>query len=113
MNIEIKKNTEEIIIEVAGRLDTTTAPNLDKAIKDDIADAENLVLILKKLEYISSAGLFKVTVPIATYTPDGQVFSITAETMGGDLGKALAVGVCYIVVFLFFSSLILKKRDNK
>lgn len=39
-----QKNTEKIIIEVAGRLDTTTAPNLDKAIKDDIADAENLVL---------------------------------------------------------------------
>ena len=57
MNIEIKKNTEEIIIEVAGRLDTTTAPDFNKAITEDIADTNNLVLDFKKLEYSSSAGL--------------------------------------------------------
>lgn len=57
MTIEIKKNAEGTTIEVAGRLDTTTAPMLDKAIAEDIADVENLVLDLKELEYISSAGL--------------------------------------------------------
>lgn len=57
--------------------------------------------------------LLKVDVSIASFTPDGQAFSITAESTNGDLGKAFAVGVCYIVAFLVFSSLILKKRDNK
>ena len=57
MNIEIKKNTEETTIEIVGRLDTTTAPDLDKTINEDVADTENLVLDFKKLEYISSAGL--------------------------------------------------------
>ena len=57
MTFEIKKNAEEFIIEIAGRLDTTTAPDLDKTIKEDVADTENLVLDFKKLEYISSAGL--------------------------------------------------------
>lgn len=57
MNIEIKKNTEDTTIEIVGRLDTTTAPDLDKIINEDVADAENLVLDFKKLEYISSAGL--------------------------------------------------------
>ena len=57
MNIEIKKNTEETTIEIVGRLDTTTAPDLDKIINEDVADTENLVLDFKKLEYISSAGL--------------------------------------------------------
>ena len=57
MTIEIKRNTEATIIEVAGRLDTTTAPSLDKTINEDINDTENLVLDLKGLEYISSAGL--------------------------------------------------------
>ena len=57
MNIEIKKEAEKIIIGLAGRLDTSTAPDLDKAINEDIADTENLVLDFKKLEYISSAGL--------------------------------------------------------
>ena len=57
MTIEIKKNTEETIIKIVGRLDTTTAPALDKTISDDIAGTKNLVLDVKELEYISSAGL--------------------------------------------------------
>ena len=57
MTIEIKKNEKEVIIEIAGRLDTTTAPALDKTINEDIKDAVNIVLDLKGLEYISSAGL--------------------------------------------------------
>ena len=57
MTIEIKKNTEETTIEIVGRLDTITAPALDKTIGEDIGDTKNLVLDLKGLEYISSAGL--------------------------------------------------------
>ena len=57
MTIEIKKNEKEVIIEIAGRLDTTTAPALGKTINEDIKDAVNIVLDLKGLEYISSAGL--------------------------------------------------------
>lgn len=57
MTIEIKKNTENTIIKLAGRLDTTTAPALDKTINEDIADTKHLVLDVKELEYISSAGL--------------------------------------------------------
>ena len=57
MTIEIKKADEETVIEVVGRLDTITAPALDKTINEDIGDAKNLVLDLKGMEYISSAGL--------------------------------------------------------
>ena len=57
MTIEIKRNTEETVIELVGRLDTTTAPALDKTILEDAADTKHLVLDLKGLEYISSAGL--------------------------------------------------------
>ena len=57
MTIEIKKSAAETIIEIVGRLDTITAPALDKTINEDIADTKNLVLDLKGLEYISSAGL--------------------------------------------------------
>ena len=57
MTMEIKKNAEETIIEIAGRLDTITAPALDKAINEDIGEAKNLVLDVKGMEYISSAGL--------------------------------------------------------
>ena len=57
MTIEIKKNAEQTIVEVAGRLDTITAPVLDKTINEDIGDTKNLVLDVKGMEYISSAGL--------------------------------------------------------
>ena len=57
MTIEIKRTAEETTIEIVGRLDTTTAPKLDKTINEDITDVKNLVLNFKGLEYISSAGL--------------------------------------------------------
>ena len=57
MTIEIKKNAAETVIQIAGRLDTITAPALDKAINEDIGDTRNLILDMKSLEYISSAGL--------------------------------------------------------
>ena len=57
MTIEIKKNAAETTIEIVGRLDTITAPALDKTINEDIGDAKNLILDVKGMEYISSAGL--------------------------------------------------------
>ena len=57
MMIEIKKNDENTIVEIVGRLDTTTAPSLEKTLNDDMGDTKNLILDLKGLEYISSAGL--------------------------------------------------------
>ena len=50
MTIEIKRTAEETTIQIVGRLDTTTAPDLDKTINEDIADVKNLVLHLKGLE---------------------------------------------------------------
>lgn len=57
MTIEIKRNADETTIELVGRLDTTTAPALDKTIINDIEGTKNLILDFKNLEYISSAGL--------------------------------------------------------
>ncbi len=57
MTIEIKRNAAETVIELAGRLDTTTAPSLDTTISNDLEGTKNLVLNFKNLEYISSAGL--------------------------------------------------------
>ena len=57
MNIGIKKITEETRIEITGRLDTITAPELEKTIQNDVSDETNLVFDVKGMEYISSAGL--------------------------------------------------------
>lgn len=57
MTIEIKRSAGETVIEIAGRLDTTTAPALEKTINENLGETKNLVLNVKGLEYISSAGL--------------------------------------------------------
>ena len=57
MNIEVKRKAEETTIEIAGRLDTNTAPILDQTIQEDIKDVTNLILDVKGVTYISSAGL--------------------------------------------------------
>ena len=57
MTIEIKKHEKETTIEVIGRLDTITAPVLENTLNESIAGIESLVLDMKGLEYISSAGL--------------------------------------------------------
>ena len=57
MTIEIKKSAEETVVEIVGRLDTITAPALDKTLNEDIGDTKNLVLDVKGMAYISSAGL--------------------------------------------------------
>lgn len=56
----ITKNTENAVLTLAleGRLDTNTAPELEKEVSTDLTDdVETLILDLKELEYISSAGL--------------------------------------------------------
>jgi anti-sigma B factor antagonist len=57
MTIDIKKSQEQTILEIVGRVDTITAPALEKTINEDIGDAKHLILDVKGMEYISSAGL--------------------------------------------------------
>ena len=57
MTIEIKKTDAAVVLEVVGRLDTSTAPALDKTISNNIPENVDLTLDLKGLEYISRAGL--------------------------------------------------------
>lgn len=57
MTIEIKKTPAQTTLQIVGRLDTITAPALDKTINEDLGDTTNLVLDVKGMEYISSAGL--------------------------------------------------------
>jgi anti-sigma B factor antagonist len=52
---EVKDNA--LTISIGGRLDTTTAPTLESEIRDSIDGVQELVIDIKDLDYISSAGL--------------------------------------------------------
>lgn len=56
MEIKVLKN-DNIVIELKGRLDTTTSPQLDQKVKKIEIDKDLVIIDFKELEYISSAGL--------------------------------------------------------
>ena len=55
----INKNLEgsTLTLSVEGRLDTTTAPQLEAEIRSQLDGVTSLIMDFKSLEYISSAGL--------------------------------------------------------
>ena len=57
MTIAKKLNGTALEIALEGRLDTTTAPELEKELKESLNGAAELTLDFTKLDYISSAGL--------------------------------------------------------
>ena len=57
MTISKTQNASALTLALEGRLDTTTAPELEKALNDSLPDATALILDFAGLEYISSAGL--------------------------------------------------------
>ena len=57
MTIEKNLGGTELTLTIAGRLDTTTAPQLEAEFKQNIGGVTKLVLDFAALEYLSSAGL--------------------------------------------------------
>lgn len=57
MTIEKQMNGNELIITLNGRLDTTTAPQLEKELKDSLEGVSDLCMDFAGLDYLSSAGL--------------------------------------------------------
>ena len=57
LNIEKTTNASELTVAVAGRLDTTTVPELEKELKASLDGVSALTIDMAALEYISSAGL--------------------------------------------------------
>ena len=57
MTIEKIANAKNLTVVLTGRLDTTTAPQLEAELKANMAGVEKLVLDFAGLDYLSSAGL--------------------------------------------------------
>ena len=86
MTIEIKKNVDELVLEITGRVDTITAPALDKTINENLEGLKTLILDLKSLEYISSAGLRVL---------------LSAQKKMQQVGLMKVVNVCELVMEVF------------
>ena len=57
MTINKEKNGSELVLTLEGRLDTITAPMLEKELKQEIGGVILLIMNFAGVEYISSAGL--------------------------------------------------------
>ena len=86
MTIEIKKNVDELVLEITGRVDTITAPALEKTINENLEGVKTLILDLKSLEYISSAGLRVL---------------LSAQKKMQQVGSMKVINVCELVMEVF------------
>ena len=57
MTINVERDFELVTLEITGRLDTTTAPNLESVINELSEDTRELIFDMSGVEYISSAGI--------------------------------------------------------
>ena len=57
MTVNAIKDGTKLTITAEGKLGTTSAPELEKAVKDNISGVTELIFDFGKLEYMASAGL--------------------------------------------------------
>ena len=81
--MKITKNLNGTTLNVAleGRLDTTTAPELEQALKEGMDSATELTLDFSKLDYISSAGLRVLLSAHKTMMKKGGMKVVNANEM--------------------------------
>ena len=75
---KIMKGTEAVI-SVTGRIDTNTAPELDKVMREAIKEADSIVLDLKGTVYLSSAVLRVILRAHKSMTAKGGLRIINAD----------------------------------
>ena len=57
MNVSKKLNGEELVFEIEGNIDSTTAPSLYEEVNKSLDGIKSLIFDFAKVDYISSAGL--------------------------------------------------------
>ncbi len=95
MTVEEKKGNEKLTLYVSGRIDASTAPELEQFVSERIEGLTELTLDFKDVMYISSAGL---RVLLGTYrTMDSQKGKLVLLNVNEEVEDTL-----YITGFLEF-----------
>ena len=73
MKIEKMIQGSELTVALEGRLDTTSAPEFDAIVKNELGGVTVFVLDLKNLQYTSSAGLRTILLAQKTMNKQGKM----------------------------------------
>ncbi|WP_297235867.1 STAS domain-containing protein [uncultured Flavonifractor sp.] len=73
MEIIKELNGNDLVLKLQGRLDTTTAPELEQELKNSLPGVQALTIDMEGLEYISSAGLRVVLFAQKTMNRQGSM----------------------------------------
>ncbi len=73
MTIKKTKDGEKLTVEIEGRIDTLTAPELDKELSGEYSGLNELVLDVSQVDYISSAGLRVLLLAQRTMNKQGKM----------------------------------------
>ena len=86
MTIVEERNNNVLTLKIEGRLDTTTAPTLEKTINDILDGVTELILDMNQLTYVSSAGLRVL---------------LSSQKKMNKIGTMKLIGVCEDVMEVF------------
>ena len=86
MNIELERTNEALVISLKGRLDTNTSPLFEEKITNLEEGVKDLIINMKELEYISSAGLRVL---------------LAAQKKMNKLGSMKVINVCDSIMEIF------------
>ena len=88
MTIEKKLDGSKMTVAIKGRLDTTTAPQLEAELRSDLDGIKDLVFDFTSLEYISSAGL---RVLLSTQKTMNRQGTMVVRNVNADVMEVLEV----------------------
>ena len=79
LNIDKNLDGDALYVALEGRLDTTTAPELEESLKESFEGIQALTIDLENLEYISSAGLRVLLFAQKTMNKQGEMKVVKAS----------------------------------
>ncbi len=78
LTIDVRRDTDRVVVVLDGELDMATAPRLQGAIDDPgVASMPGIVLDLRELQFIDSTGLRVILAALQACRERGQEFAIT------------------------------------
>ena len=95
LKINQTKNKKNVTVELEGRLDTNTAPELEAALGELLEGTESLVLDFEKLDYVSSAGLRVLLSAQKTMSKQGEMKLVHVNETIGEIFEV--TGFCDIL----------------